>query len=65
MTSVLSSELVTTFAGIAWDPHIRGVLAVLTGVAVLCGSVYLLLGTNLGCPPRFARRARRGSPAGS
>ena len=48
MTSVLSSELVTTFAGIAWDPHIRGVLAVLTGVAVLCGSVYLLLGTNLG-----------------
>ncbi len=48
MTSVLSSELAVTFAGIAWDPHIRGVLAVLTGVAVLCGSVYLLLGTNLG-----------------
>lgn len=48
MHSLLSSELATTFAGIAWDPHIRGVLAVLTGVAVLCGSVYLLLGTNLG-----------------
>lgn len=48
MNALLSSELATTFAGIAWDPHIRGVLAVLTGVAVLCGSVYLLLGTNLG-----------------
>jgi hypothetical protein len=35
-------------AGIAWDPQIRGILAVLVGVAVLMGSVYLLLGTNLG-----------------
>ena len=35
-------------AGIAWDPQIRGVLAVLVGVVVLMGSVYLLLGTNLG-----------------
>jgi hypothetical protein len=48
MTSILSSQLAVTFAGIAWDPHIRGVLVVLVGVAVLCGSVYLLLGTNLG-----------------
>jgi hypothetical protein len=48
MASVFGSELATTFAGIAWDPHIRGVLAVLVGVAVLCGSVYLILGTNLG-----------------
>lgn len=35
-------------AGIAWDPQIRGLLAVLVGVVVLLGSVYLLLGTNLG-----------------
>lgn len=35
-------------AGINWDPNIRGVLAVLVGVVVLCGSVYLILGTNLG-----------------
>ena len=35
-------------AGIAWDPQIRGILVVLVGVAVLMGSVYLLLGTNLG-----------------
>lgn len=48
MTSVLSSELAATFAGIAWNPHIRGVLVVLVGFSILCGSVYLLLGTNLG-----------------
>lgn len=35
-------------AGIAWDPQIRGFLAVGVGVVVLLGSVYLLLGTNLG-----------------
>jgi hypothetical protein len=35
-------------AGIAWDPQLRGILAVLVGVVVLMGSVYLLLGTNLG-----------------
>ena len=35
-------------AGIAWDPQIRGFLAVLVGIVVLMGSVYLLLGTNLG-----------------
>jgi len=36
------------FAGLAWNPGIRGILVVLVGVVVLCGSVYLLLGTNLG-----------------
>ncbi len=35
-------------AGIAWDPQIRGFLAVLVGVVVLMGSIYLILGTNLG-----------------
>ena len=35
-------------AAIAFDPNIRGVLVVLTGVVVLCGSVYLLLATNTG-----------------
>jgi hypothetical protein len=48
VNALLSSELATTFAGIAWDPHLRGALSVITGVVVLCGSVYLLLGTNLG-----------------
>lgn len=40
--------LTQLIAGIAWDPQIRGVLIVVVGVAVLMGSVYLLLGTNLG-----------------
>lgn len=39
--------LVHTLAGIAWDPEIRGILAVVAGVGVLMGSVYLLLSTNL------------------
>jgi hypothetical protein len=33
---------------LSWDPTIRGYLVVATGVAVLCGSVYLLLATNTG-----------------
>jgi hypothetical protein len=40
--------MVHVLAGIAWDPQIRGFLAVLVGVVVLMGSVDLLLGTNLG-----------------
>ena len=42
------NTLVPTLAGIAWDPEIRGILSVLVGVVVLGGSVYLLLGTNVG-----------------
>jgi hypothetical protein len=38
----------TELAGIAFDPHIRGVLIVLTAVAILCGSIYLILLTNVG-----------------
>ena len=40
--------LLHTLAGIAWDPQIRGFLAVAVGVVVLIGSVYLVLSTNLG-----------------
>lgn len=36
------------FAALQWDPHIRGAVIVLTAVAILCGSVYLLLATNTG-----------------
>jgi len=36
-----------TFA-VTWDPFLRGIIVVLIGLAVLCGSVYILLGTNLG-----------------
>jgi len=41
-------SLVTIASGLAWDPQIRGILAVAVGVVVLCGSAYLLLATNLG-----------------
>lgn len=40
--------LLHTLAGIAWDPQIRGILAVAVGVVVLLGSVHLLLATNVG-----------------
>ena len=39
---------VMTFAGISWKPEIRGVLTVAVAVAILMGSVYLLLATNVG-----------------
>jgi hypothetical protein len=42
------ASIVTFAAGLAWDPQIRGILAVLVGFVVLAGSVYLLLTTNLG-----------------
>lgn len=38
----------TTFAAIAFDPTIRGILVTLVGVVVLGGSLYLLLATNMG-----------------
>jgi len=40
--------MTSLLAAIAFDPNIRGVFVVLTGVVVLCGSVYLLLATNTG-----------------
>jgi hypothetical protein len=36
-----------TLAGIAWDPQIRGFLAVAVAVVVLMGSVYLILATDV------------------
>lgn len=35
-------------AALAWDPQIRGFLIVITAIAILPGSVYLLLATNVG-----------------
>lgn len=31
-----------------WYPELKGITSVMIGVGVLCGSVYMLLGTNLG-----------------
>ena len=36
------------FAGLAFNPGFKGILVVATGTAVLGGSVYLLLATNMG-----------------
>jgi hypothetical protein len=40
-------QAVATLA-IGWMPEIRGILTVAIAVVVFCGSVYLLLGTNVG-----------------
>ena len=41
-------EMVDLLAGLAWDPEIRGFLAVLAGGITWMGSVWLLLSTNSG-----------------
>lgn len=41
--SVLSSVL-----AIGWDPEIRGILTVVMATVILCGSVYLIMATNIG-----------------
>ncbi len=41
-------EPLEVIAGLAWDPEIRGFMAVFAGVVVLMGSVWLLLVTNTG-----------------
>ena len=33
---------------IGWEPELRGILIVIIAVVMLCGSVYLILGTNIG-----------------
>ncbi len=40
--------MLQVLAGIGWEPEIRGALTVLVGSAVLMGSVWLILSTNLG-----------------
>ncbi|MGA1170618.1 MAG: hypothetical protein ACO3V2_09515, partial [Ilumatobacteraceae bacterium] len=33
---------------IGWEPELRGLLTVIIGTVALCGSVYMLLATNMG-----------------
>lgn len=40
-------------AAIEFDPHIRGILVVLTGTVVLMGSIYMILATNSGARVGF------------
>ena len=46
--SLLSAQLVPILSALEWDPTVRGLLIVLAAVAILPGSVFLLLSTNLG-----------------
>ncbi|MGH9185485.1 MAG: hypothetical protein ACRD0U_06700 [Acidimicrobiales bacterium] len=46
MTLILAR--VGDFAAISWNPEIRNILALLVGLGILVGSVYLLGGTNNG-----------------
>ncbi|HEX6312402.1 MAG TPA: hypothetical protein VF152_12360 [Acidimicrobiia bacterium] len=43
---VLAQEHVTEKT--LWNPTILGVLVVVAAIVLFCGSIYLLLGTNLG-----------------
>jgi hypothetical protein len=37
-----------TLLAIGWEPELRGLLTVIIGVVILCGSVYGIMATNLG-----------------
>lgn len=37
-----------TILALSWKPELRGIIVVGIGVVVLCGSVYLIVGTNIG-----------------
>ena len=49
LSSVLSTVLSTVFAlELNWDPQIRAIVVLAVAMVVLPGSIYLILGTNLG-----------------
>jgi hypothetical protein len=41
-------EHLTLFAGLSWDPAIKGILVVAIAVAILAGSIYVIVATNTG-----------------
>lgn len=40
--------MVATLLAVGWEPELRGILTVILGTIVWMGSIYLILGTNLG-----------------
>ena len=48
MITLLTGHLVPIVSALEWDPTVRGLLIVLAAIAILPGSVFLLLSTNLG-----------------
>ena len=41
-------SMLSNILAIGWEPELRGILIIIISVGTLCGSVYLILGTNLG-----------------
>ena len=50
---------------INWEPELRGVLTVILGTVAFMGSVYLILGTNIGAPRLPCRSLRFGRMDGA
>ncbi len=48
MLSTIATTFTSTVLAVGWEPELRGLLTVVIAVAALCGSIYLILGTNLG-----------------
>lgn len=42
-----------TLLAIGWEPEIRGLLTVIIAVVVLCGSIYMIMATNMGARLAF------------
>ena len=40
--------MISALLAIGWDPEIRGLLTVVMATVVLCGSIYLVMATNIG-----------------
>ena len=55
MTTIttLATSAASTLAAIGWAPEIRNILSVMVGLVVLVGSVYLLVGSNVGTRTGF------------
>ena len=51
--ATLATSGASTLAAIGWTPEIRNILGVLVGIIVLVGSVYLLVGSNVGARTGF------------
>lgn len=47
------ASAVSLLAEFSWDPQVRGLLIVLTAVIILPGSVFLIMGTNVGARMGF------------
>jgi hypothetical protein len=44
----MSGAIVSSVLAIGWEPELRGLLTVILGLVAFMGSIYLILGTNIG-----------------